>query len=328
MIDKKYDIVAVGESLIDFVAKKSEDGTKLLLEGNPGGAPANVLAGAAKLGLKTALLSKLGKDSFGEFLKDSLERANVDTDGVRFTDKHPTSLAFVTLDENGDRSFQFYRDHTADLMLKKEDLDLEKIRTARLFHFGSVSMSADPARGATLAAASYAREQGIPVSYDPNLRVRLWDNLDEAKHVILDGMKLAQYVKVSEEELQFLTGENDLENGALKLFKDYPMELLFVTLGPKGCMVCADNKLICANTYDVPCVDTTGAGDAFWAAILYKLLSSQKPVKKFAQDDFTELLNFANAAGSLATTKQGAIPSLPCEKEILHCMQTVSFLLG
>lgn len=321
--EKKYDIAAIGECLIDFVGLQSNEPGKLLLEGNPGGAPANVLACASRLGLKTAFISKLGKDAFGSFLLEELNKADIDTHAVAFSSDAPTTIAVVTLDGTGNRSFGFYRNQTADVMLEPAEIDYDVIRQSKVFHFGSVSMTAEPSRSATLTAAAYAREQGVTVSYDPNLRELLWADKDEARTVILKGMELAQVVKVSEEELVFLTGEEDLFAGMEKLYRTYNLKLLAVTLGPKGCICRCKAGAFRSAAFDVKCVDTTGAGDSFWGAALYTIVSGEKDLEDYTADEIKYLLDFANASGSLTTMHKGAIPALPRLEEIRDCLACV-----
>ena len=322
-MEKQFDIVAVGEILVDFVSRETADGKKLVLEGNPGGAPANVLAAASRLGKRTGLIGKVGSDGFGPFLTREIAAAGVDVRGVVSDPVNPTTLAMVTLDATGNRSFGFYREKTADVMLTEEDLDLEMIRAGRIFHFGSVTLVTDPAREATFAAARAAREAGCLVSYDPNLRIPLWKDLEEAKRVIAQGMELADLVKVSDEELFFLMGEGDLEEKALALAERYGLHFVMVTMGPRGCMLVQDGKVWSAETYDTPCIDTTGAGDAFWGATLSQLLELGKRPGGLTEEEALRLIDFSNAAGSMATTKRGAIPAMPDRTEIYECMKSV-----
>ncbi len=325
-MNSTFDIVAVGEILVDFVSREAEDGKKLLLEGNPGGAPANVLAAASKLGRSTALIGKVGQDGFGPFLIREIEIAGVDTQGVVTDPKHPTTLAMVTLDATGNRSFGFYRSQTADVMLCPEDLDLELIEKGRIFHFGSVTLAAEPARSATFAAARHAKSKGIPVSYDPNLRPPLWENMKEARQVIAEGMSLADIAKVSDEELFFLAGDGDLEERSLALAAQYGLKLLVVTRGPRGCLCVRGGEVWTAPTFDTPCVDTTGAGDAFWGATLSQLLELAKTPEELSGEEILSLMDFSNAAGSLATTRKGAIPAMPDRAAIQNCVATVPYL--
>jgi len=321
-----YDIVAVGECLIDFVSKESGNSGTLLYEGNPGGAPANVLAAAAKLGLKTAFIGKVGSDQFGSLLKNTLDSSQIDTSSLVMSDEFNTTLAFVSLDKTGNRSFCFYRKATADVNLTEDEINFDLIKQAKIFHFGSVSLTEEPSRGATLAAVRFAKDNNITVSYDPNLRERLWKSLDEAKSEILKGMEFADIVKVSDEELRFLTGVDGIEQGMQVLYAKYHLAFLAVTMGPKGCCCMCGETIRSTPTFDVPCVDTTGAGDSFWGALLYQVIQSGKPFSEYSEEDLVRLMDFSNAAGSLTTTKKGAIPALPTEHEIIACIAQVPYL--
>lgn len=320
-----YDILALGECLVDFVC--TEAAGKLHLEGNPGGAPANVLAIAAKLGLSTALISKVGADHFGAFLRGHLLAAGIGAGYLLEDPLHPTTLAIVRLDEAGNRDFTFYRDRTADVMLSREELPLSAIRAARVLHFGSLSLTCEPSRAATLAAVQAARDAGVTVSYDPNLRPPLWPDLDQARAQLLAGMALADLAKVSDEELTFLTGEQTLDAGAQKLFAHTPLRLLAVTRGPLGCVLYTRDASLSAPTFDTACVDTTGAGDAFWGAALTWLLEHGMAPDALTRAEMAALLDFANAAGSLATTQYGAIPAMPDRAAIARCIATVPRLI-
>ena len=231
--DTETDIVAVGECLIDFVSEQRAD--TLVLEGHPGGAPANVLAMAAKLNCTTQMIAKVGTDAFGSYLIEQLKRAKVGTPGMVQAKKEPTTLAIVSLDATGNRSFGFYRNETADVQLEFSEIDKTLLKNCRVFHFGSVSMTSEPARSATLQAARTAKQAGALISYDPNLRIPLWEDLAQAKEIILQGMRLADVVKLSGEELEFLTSA-DLRAGTEHLYQEYNMRLLAITLGPGGCV--------------------------------------------------------------------------------------------
>lgn len=318
-MNKTYDIMAVGECLVDILCQE-KDG-KLIMEGNPGGAPANVLAIAEKLGLYTGMISKVGQDQFGKFLKNQLSESGIGVEHVLEDTAHPTTLAMVQLDKGGDRSFTFYRNETAEVMLKEDELPQEDIRKTRVLHFGSVSLTAEPSRSATLAAARVAKEAGVTVSYDPNLRMPLWSDGETARMCILKGMELADYVKVSEEELTFLTGMKDVEAGMRSLFKQYPMKLLVVTMGAYGCMGMTGHGIYQVPAYCVDCVDTTGAGDAYWGALLSWILIRGIQLEACSDAQMEEMLTFACAAGSLATTRTGAIPAMPDEDMIMDCMK-------
>ncbi len=315
---QQYDIIAIGECLVDFVCTQADG--KLYMEGNPGGAPINVLAMAAKLGSSTAMVSKVGHDRFGAFLYDHIKAANVDTGYVLQSKSHATTLAIVQLDATGNRSFTFYRDRTADVMLRADELPLKEICNARILHFGSVSLTCEPSRTATLKAVTAAKQAGARISYDPNLRPPLWDSLETARSEILAGLELADLVKVSEEELVFLTNNQNLKSAAEQLFHAYPMQLLAVTLGPKGCFCLTEAGSFSSDTFNAPCVDTTGAGDAFWGAALAWLLKDNRKSENLNAEQMNRLLDFANAAGSLTTTKKGAIPAMPDKEEIEACI--------
>lgn len=326
MIMRKYDVVTVGEVLIDFTPDGKSKKGMALYECNPGGAVANVLAAVNRFGGNTAFIGKVGEDSFGTFLCDTLVSYGIDTSGLLFDKKIPTTLAFVTLDEKGDRSFSFYRKPGADVMLSWEEIDRNKLEEAKIFHFGSVSLTDDPAYTATVEAARYAKEKGAVISYDPNYRPLLWDSSELAVERMTEGALIADIIKVSEEELELLTGETDLDSGARKLM-DMGAVLVFISLGAKGSYYCNRNGSRFMYTYDVKTVDTTGAGDAFLGAILYRL--KDKTISEIAEltaDELDDILDFANASGSLTTIKTGGAPSIPTLEEIDICRKTVKKL--
>lgn len=316
-----YDVVAIGELLIDFTpAGITEDGM-VLFGRNPGGAPGNLLALVAKLGQKTALISKVGEDQFGLYLKGILDNIGVDTKGIVFTKEANTTLAFVHLSSQGDRSFSFHRKPGADMMLDETDIDLQLVKNTRIFHFGTVSMTHNPSRSATLYAVKMAKESGAIISFDPNLRPPLWDSPEEAKVMIEKGLEFADLLKVSNEELEFITGKADLETGSELIRNKYGIHLILVTLGPKGCFYRIGTRTGILPTYDVKTIDTTGAGDAFLGAFLYQINQKQKAVSNLSEDDIRHMIDFSNAAGSLATTKKGAIPAMPSIVNIEECLE-------
>ncbi len=311
------DLAAIGELLIDFTPSGKSDQGNPLFECNPGGAPANVLAAITRLGGTGAFIGKVGSDTFGSFLSDTLKNNGIDDKGLMFDTKVNTTLAFVHLSETGDRSFSFYRDPGADMMLSFEDVDKDIIKNAKAFHFGSVSMTHEPSRTATLESASCARAMGKTISYDPNLRPALWNSLEEAKEVILKGMEFADILKISEEELTFLTGETDLEKGADRLADLYNGRILLVTLGPDGCFFGMDGRYDRLPTYDVKTIDTTGAGDAFLGGFLFKIRPYFGRLQELTFEELHDAVDFANAVGSLATTRKGAIPAMPRLEEVM-----------
>lgn len=320
------DVVALGETLIDFTPCGTNAQGMELFARNPGGAPANVLAMNAKLGGKTAFIGKVGPDAFGNFLRQTLVKSGIDVSGLVVDQKIPTTLAFVQLDSRGDRSFTFYRNPGADVLLTSAEVNKALLDECAIFHFGSVSLTADPSRTATLEAAQYARRQGKLVSFDPNYRPPLWERAEDAIQQMRLSVKLADLVKVSEEEMQLITGESDLARGSRALLEMGP-SLVLISLGSKGAYYC---NAVCAGhlpTYKVTTIDTNGAGDAFMGAVHFQLKGkTAAALKALPESELAEIVRFANAAGSLTTTKNGAIPAMPTREEILHCISTVPFL--
>jgi len=312
---KKYDISAVGECLIDFVAVSPSESSVMELKGNPGGAPANVLAAGAKLGLSTAFIGKVGGDVFGDFLTENLKKCGIDTEHM-IRAKEPTTLAIVSIKDGGEREFAFYRDRTADVMLTNDDLPASVLENSGIFHFGSVSMTAEPSRSATVAAVKCAKASGALISFDPNLRPMLWSNLDDAKEQMLYAMELADVVKVSHEEAEFLTGISEPHKSGKFLMERFGFKLLAVTMADKGCILFTPDKSTHHPGYSVTGIDATGAGDAFWGSLLSKLCERNYSADNFTDDELKELSAWANAAGALAVTKSGAIPAMPDKESI------------
>lgn len=319
---KEIDVVALGELLIDFTpAGRSDQGTALLAR-NAGGAPANVLAMLSILGKKTAFIGKVGWDSFGLFLKKTLEDSAIDTSGLTISETENTTLAFVSLDEKGDRSFDFYRTNSADVMLRREEVPEELLEGCRFFHFGSVSMTGEPARDATLYAARRAKGMGKLVSYDPNFRPALWSDRAEAIRVMRSGLAFADVVKVSDDEVELLTGCSDFLEGARALV-DGGAKLALVTAGSQGtwyASVSGNEGHIPSVKVDV--VDTTGAGDTFLGALLSGLLDCGRNLEEIPEQELRQTIRFANAAGALCTTGRGAIASMPKRERILECLKS------
>ena len=311
-----FDVVALGEILIDFTPAGVNGQGMALFARNPGGAPANVLTMAGRLGKRTAFIGKVGPDAFGEFLRRTLTENGIDTTGLLQDPQIPTTLAIVQLDERGDRSFTFYRKPGADLMLSCEELDLGLVKGGRVFHFGSVSLTGQPSRDATLQAARLAKEAGCCISFDPNYRAPLWDSEQEARRTMLQGVALADLLKVSQEELVFLTGEEQLEAGAAKLLAQGPA-LVLVSQGEEGCYYQNAAGSGSVPAFRVKTVDTTGAGDAFFGAALAKLDGADREtLAQMPPAQLEQVLRFANAAGALTTTRSGAIPAMPTKEEI------------
>lgn len=275
----------------------------------------------SKLGGKSAFIGKVGNDAFGWELKETLFNNRIEARGLRIAaDNATTTLAFVHLDDKGDRRFSFYRSPGADTMLKTEELDYELIDSAKIFHFGSLSLTVESTRSATLASVKYAKQKGRMISYDPNLRLALWPNAKTAKIGILEGLQYADILKISEEELVFITGTTELEQGS-KILCDKGVRFVGITLGPKGCFYRYKHGMGHITTYDTKVVDTTGAGDAFTGAMLYSLAKRKKTLEDIHNLEMTEILTYANAAGALCASKRGAIPAMPGEQEIQECMR-------
>lgn len=317
-----YDVVAFGELLIDFTPQGPAENGNSLFAQNPGGAPANVLAASAKLGKKTAFIGKVGEDTFGVYLKKELNSQHIDTTGLIFAKDANTTLAFVVLSESGERSFTFCRKPGADTLMNANEIDYEIIAHAKIFHFGSVSLTHDPARTATYEAVSFAKKSGAIISYDPNLRIDLWKDKKEAKEQVLSMMPYADIVKISEEELLFLTGTEELEAGTVQLFNAYGNALILVTLGPLGCFYRKGGTTGCIPGFHVKTVDTNGAGDAFLGGFHYQMLQTDKPFHELDSIDVGRIAGFANAVGALVTTKKGAMPAMPTLSEIHELMES------
>ncbi len=310
-------ICSFGELLIDVTPYGISDKGYPVSEFNPGGAPANVAVAAVKQGLEASFIGQVGDDYFGHFLKSILDENKVDTQGLILNPYYPTSLAIVSLKENGERSFSFYRKNGADVMVDFNSDFQIKIDEADAFHCGSVSLSDDPARSATMDMLKYARHQNKLISFDVNLRVLLWDNLFSAKLYIDEALAYVDVLKVSEEELAFVRPDLD-EQGALRsLMHAYPLKMILVTYGEKGSAVFTKTQWITMPSFKVNAIDTTGAGDAFFGAFLAGLYGLSKSIEDCSAHELKILLKRANACGAIATLKKGAIGSLPTQAQLV-----------
>lgn len=315
-------IVCLGEALIDFVPTVAGQALRdvELFSRKAGGAPANVAAGIAKLGGKSAFIGKVGEDEFGHFLKETLARLGVETSGLLLTREAQTSLAFVSLRADGERDFLFYRHPGADQLLRPEEVPEKLLNKARIFHFGSVTLIQEPVASATLTAARRAREAGALVAYDPNLRLNLWPRPEQARETILAALPLVDLVKVSEEELEFLSGQAESEvAAACQVLLAAGPTVIVVTRGARGAVLCSRELTVEVPGLEVSAIDTNGAGDAFWAAFLTRLAEKLEPAGVLAAltaEDWREILRFANRAGALTTTRPGAIAALPSRAEV------------
>ena len=310
-MSKRYDVVALGELLIDFTESGLSEQGNPVFEANPGGAPCNVLAMLRKLDKTCAFVGKVGSDMFGHQLKAVAEAAGIDMSALLMDENVRTTLAFVKTDEHGDRDFSFYRNPGADMMLTEDELPQEMIRDTRVFHFGTLSMTHEDVRRATKAAVRAAKEAGAIISFDPNLRPPLWESLNEAKAQMMWGLSQADVVKIADNEIEFLTGTTDYEKGATILRERFPsIRLLNVTAGANGSYAfCGDKKIFVPSFLLGGTIETTGAGDTFCASVLNFVL--EHGLSGLGRDDLKAMLRFANAAAYLVTTRKGAIKSMP-----------------
>lgn len=310
-------IVSFGEMLIDFVPTVS--GVSLAEAPGflkaPGGAPANVAIAVTRLGGRSAFVGKLGDDEFGHMLAGILKENGVNCDGINFDQGARTALAFVTLRADGEREFMFYRNPSADMLLKPEELNLELIRSAKVFHYGSISLIVEPCRSAHLEAMQVAKDAGALLSYDPNLRLPLWPSPEEAREQIKSIWDKADIIKVSDVELEFLTGSDKIDDENAMTLWHPNLTLLLVTLGEHGCRYYTKHFHGHVEAFHVNTVDTTGAGDSFVGALLCNIVDDRSILED--EGKLRKVLKFANACGAITTTKKGAIPALPTEADVL-----------
>ncbi|XP_049383437.1 probable fructokinase-6, chloroplastic [Solanum stenotomum] len=319
--DESSLVVCFGEMLIDFVPTIS--GLSLAeapaFKKAPGGAPANVAVGISRLGGSSAFIGKVGEDEFGYMLAEILKENNVNSDGMRFDPGARTALAFVTLRKDGEREFMFYRNPSADMLLQEDELDLELIRKAKVFHYGSISLITEPCKSAHIAAAKAAKDAGVILSYDPNLRLPLWPSAESAREGILSIWDTADIIKISEEEISFLTqGEDPYDDNVVRKLYHPNLKLLLVTEGPEGCRYYTKDFSGRVKGIKVDAVDTTGAGDAFVAGILSQLASDVSLLQD--EGKLRDALSFANACGALTVMERGAIPALPTKEVVLNAL--------
>ena len=312
---KKYDVVALGELLIDFTENGLSAQGNPMLEANPGGAPCNVLAMLNKLGKKTAFIGKVGDDNFGHMLARTVEESGTDVTNLLFDKKVGTTLAFVHTKEDGDREFSFYRNPGADMMLKKEEIMEDVIRGGKIFHFGTLSSTHPGVREATRHALDVAKDAGLLISFDPNLREPLWDSLEDARAEINYGLSKCDILKISDNEMEFMTGTDDYTKGVEILREKYDIPLIFVTLGKEGSRAYYKDLIVeVAPFLQEHTIETTGAGDTFEACALNYVL--EHGLDGLTEADLKALLTFANAGASLITTKKGALRVMPEKEEV------------
>ena len=309
----KKGVISLGEALIDFIPL---DADNLTYQKSPGGAPANVAVGVARLQTPSTFLGKVGNDVLGRFLNETLQSYSVNTSYLSMTDEVRTGAVFVTLGQDGERSFDFYIDPSADRFLQEEDIAHELFEENNILHFGSISMISEPSKSATVKAVRLARENGLVVSYDPNLRLSLWKSEQQAKETILSIMSQVDVLKISEEELEFLTGEKEMERGVGVLKENYDIPLIFITLGAEGSLAFTKDGSVRVPAMKVNAVDTTGAGDAFVSGILHCLANREGIVEGITLEDAEQMARFASVSGGLAASEKGAMTALPTLEKV------------
>ena len=321
-MEKAFDVVALGEFLIDFTENGLSAQGNPLMEANPGGAPCNVLAMLQKLGKRTAFIGKVGKDMFGAQLRSVAEESGICMDYLLEDEAVHTTLAFVKTFPNGDRDFSFYRNPGADMMLTESELPIEVLRDTAVFHFGTLSMTHPQVRRATQAAVGEAKRSGALISFDPNLRPPLWDSLEDAREQIAWGLARCDILKIADNEIEFMTGEKDPVRAAELLHAEYPgIRILNVTLGPEGSCCCSGGHRVFVPAFRLGgTIETTGAGDTFCACVLNYVL--EHGISGLGEADLSDMLRFANAAAYLVTTKKGAIRSMPDRQDVLRILES------
>ena len=313
---KTYDVVALGELLIDFAPHSVNEGGYPVLSANPGGAPGNFLAALNMYGCKTAMIGKVGDDMFGRLLVRTLQDAGIETKGVVMDKNQFTTLAFVSLDKSGNRDFSFARKPGADTCLTPDEINESLITDARVFHFGTLSLTNEPAASATRKAIELAKKHGLIISLDPNLRKPLWPNEADAKAAMEWSLRQADIVKISDEEIEFLWGLSP-EAGGKKLLNEYGVSLAYITLGPKGCYaVTASHSVTVNSPAGIRVMDTTGAGDIFGGSAMSQFLQYKKSPADLSEAELTQIVRFACTAASLSTQKHGGITSVPTLAEV------------
>ncbi|MGM0754286.1 MAG: aminoimidazole riboside kinase [Bacillota bacterium] len=311
----KQGIISLGEALIDFIPLDEQNTT---YQKSPGGAPANVAVGLARLGARSTFLGKVGEDVLGRFLQDTLKDYGVRINQMLLTPDVRTGVVFVTNGEDGERSFDFYIDPSADRFLQMDDIDEEDFVSHKILHFGSISMISSPAKEATLHAVKVAKENGLLVSYDPNLRLGLWNSEENARETIKSMLSEADVLKISEEELEFITGEKEIEAGVAKL-KSYTIPFLIITMGAEGSYVYVGDARQYVPAMKVKAVDTTGAGDAFVSGILHSIHEYKGNIESLSIEEAARMARFAAVSGALAASTKGAMTALPSLEEVnLH----------
>ena len=316
---KKYDVIALGELLIDFTMNGQSEQGNNMFEACPGGAPCNVLALLNKMGKKTAFIGKVGKDQFGALLRDTITEAGIDASNLMVDENVNTTLAFVHTFPDGDREFSFYRNPGADMMLTADEVNPEVEKDTKVFHFGTLSMTHEGVREATKKAVETAKANGCLVSFDPNLRPPLWSSLDLAKEQMEYGFGKCDILKISDNEIQFVSGKEDYDEGIAYLQETYNIPLILLTMGKDGSRAYYKGMRVERPGFSVKAIETTGAGDTFCGSSLNYLVDHD--FENLTEEQLGEMLTFANAAAALVTTKKGAIKAMPVKEEVLELIQ-------
>lgn len=316
---KKYDVIALGELLIDFTMNGQSEQGNNMFEACPGGAPCNVLALLNKMGKKTAFIGKVGKDQFGTLLRDTITEAGIDASNLMVDENVNTTLAVVHTFPDGDREFSFYRNPGADMMLTADEVNPEVVKDTKVFHFGTLSMTHDGVREATKKAVETAKANGCLVSFDPNLRPPLWSSLDLAKEQMEYGFGKCDILKISDNEIQFVSGKEDYDEGIAYLQETYNIPLILLTMGKDGSRAYYKGMRVERPGFSVKAIETTGAGDTFCGSSLNYLVDHD--FENLTEEQLGEMLTFANAAAALVTTKKGAIKAMPVKEEVLELIQ-------
>ena len=316
---KKYDVIALGELLIDFTMNGQSEQGNNMFEACPGGAPCNVLALLNKMGKKTAFIGKVGKDQFGTLLRETITEAGIDASNLVVDENVNTTLAFVHTFPDGDREFSFYRNPGADMMLTADEVNPEVVKDTKIFHFGTLSMTHDGVREATKKAVETAKENGCLVSFDPNLRPPLWSSLDLAKEQMEYGFGKCDILKISDNEIQFVSGKKDYDEGIAYLQEKYNIPLILLTMGKDGSRAYYKGMRVERPGFSVKAIETTGAGDTFCGSSLNYLV--EHDFDNLTEEQLGEMLTFANAAAALVTTKKGAIKAMPVKEEVLELIR-------
>ena len=318
-MEKKYDVVALGELLIDFTMNGQSGQGNNLFEACPGGAPCNVLALLNRMGKKTAFVGKVGEDQFGKLLKETIAEAGIDASNLKMDKEVNTTLAFVHTFPDGDREFSFYRNPGADMMLTENEVDPAFIAQTKIFHFGTLSMTHDGVRAATKKAVQAAKDAGCLVSFDPNLRPPLWSSLDLAKEQMEYGFGVCDILKISDNEIQFVSGKEDYDEGISYLQEKYHIPMILLTMGKDGSRAYYKGMRVERPGFSVKAIETTGAGDTFCGSSLNYVV--EHGFEDLTEEQLGELLTFANAAAAIVTTKKGAIRSMPEREEVEALIQ-------